>query len=254
MTGPDHGADRGAALTLAVTSSTGVMGLALGPVTTAGTGPQTDPGRIASIEIVTERRHAEEIGPRLQELLNGAGVGFAELDRLVVDVGPGRFTGLRVGLATVRALAFALDLPVVGLTSLAVLAAGHHGETESTAVTAVIDARRNEVFQQTFVGGAPAGPARVGPPAELAGEACGLVVGDGLDRYVDLYRAVPGLDCQRHRHPSAEVMLALGRGRPATAGVDVRPLYLREPDANPNITTRVAAVGALATGDAGTAS
>lgn len=234
-------------LTLAVTSSTGVISLALG---TVGPGLDGAVDLAGEITIATDRRHAEEIGPRLQELLDAAGAGFGDLDRLVVDVGPGRFTGLRVGLATVRALAFALDLPVIGLTSLAVLANDErHRDAQSVtvssggdvAVTAVIDARRSEVFQQTFAGGAAVTAALVGSPEELAATARGLVIGDGVDRYADHYRAVAGLTVLDGVHPRAATMLAMSRGDGGRPGTEVQPRYLREPDATPNIKTRATA-------------
>ncbi len=220
-------------LTLAVTSSTGVMGLAIGRVSEAAVEQASD------VEVFTDRRHAEEIGPRLQELLDGAGVAIADLERLVIDIGPGRFTGLRVGLASVRALGFALDVPLIGVTSLAVLAAS--AEAGDGTVTAVIDARRNEVFQQTFTDGAPVSEAVVGKPEDLAGEAGGVIVGDGVDRYVDIYRAAAsatGATVATDRHPRAAVMLSMSRGVPGKPGTEVQPLYLRDPDANPNIKTR----------------
>ena len=244
--------------TLAVTSSTGVMGLALGQVSNAAVTSCSD------IEVFTDRRHAEEISPRLQELLASAGVAIGNLDRLVIDVGPGRFTGLRVGLASVRALGFALDIPLVGLTSLAVLAAST--EVDAGRVTAVIDARRNEVFQQTFDGGVPVTDAVVGRPEDLAPgsagtgsadtassdmesagtgsagtDAAGAVAGDGVDRYLEIYQAAAassGVAVLTERHPRAAVMLSMSQGLPGVPGTEIQPLYLRDPDAKPNIKTR----------------
>ena len=221
---------------LAVSSSTGVMSLA-----TSGVGPDDDLD-VQSLEVATERRHAEELGPLLVELLAAAGRSVGELGWLAVDVGPGRFTGLRVGLATVRGLAFALDIPVVGLTSLEILAAGAPGPGP---VTAVIDARRREVFQQVFVDGAPAGPARVGPAADLAAEARGQILGDGFDRYAEAYLRVDRrggghrpLVPLSDRHPRAADLLALAAGRSPRPGTEIAPVYLRDPDAKANIRTR----------------
>ena len=225
-------------LTLAVTSSTGVLSLAIGRVADGAT------ELLAQSEVVTERRHAEEISPRLAELLATAGVGFGDLDRLAVDVGPGHFTGLRVGVATVRALAFALDRPVVGLSSLAILAAAQWDGAEAGPVTAVIDARRGEVFQQTFTASGPGGPPSVVAPEEGARSAVGLVVGDGVDRYPELYRAAAGTTGARPELGvtlAARAMLELSQGRPGSAGTTIVPDYLREPDAVANIRTRVGA-------------
>ncbi len=216
-------------ITLAVTSSTGVMGIALGHV------DEQSAKTLGSVEITTDRRHAEELSPRLLALLDDTGLTLADVDRLVIDIGPGRFTGLRVGLASVRALGFALDRPVVGLTSLTILAAGAAGEEP---VTAVIDARRAEVFQQTFEAGAPVSEATVGAPENLSAAARGVVVGDGADRYADHYRTVGELSVIAGRNPDATVMLELSRGMAGKPGTEVEPLYLRDPDANPNIKTR----------------
>lgn len=234
-------ADSGVGWTLAVTSSTGVMGLAVGRVPDDPSGP-VEPSH--EIEVITDRRHAEEISPRLVRLLAEAGVGFGQLHRLVVDVGPGRFTGLRVGLATVRALGFALHLPVIGLTSLEVLAASRPPSSAGGArepVTAVIDARRSEVFQQTFLDGRPAGIPMVDTPEALAPKAAGAVVGDGLDRYIDHYREASlssGLRVIEGVAPRASIMIEKSRGLAGKPGTEVQPVYLREPDATPNIKTR----------------
>lgn len=231
-------------LTLAVTSSTGVMGLAVGRVSDGHV------GHLGEVVVVTDRRHAEEISPRLQMLLADAGVALRDIDLLAIDVGPGRFTGLRVGLATVRALAFSLDRPVIGLSSLTVLAAGTASEVSNGAgdtVTAVIDARRNEVFQQTFTGGSASGPAVVGGAETLAAQARGVVVGDGLDRYLDHYRAAAartGAIPVTEQNPRAATMLELCRGVDGEPGTSIQPLYLRDPDANPNIKTRPQPTGA----------
>lgn len=230
-------------ITLAVTSSTGVMGIAIGEV------DERSARTLGSVEITTDRQHAEELSPRLLALLDKTGLTLADVDRLVIDVGPGRFTGLRVGLASVRALGFALDRPVIGLTSLAVLAAGAAGDGGADAggagagadvgpVTAVIDARRAEVFQQTFEAGMPVAAATVGDPEVLARSARGLVVGDGVDRYAEHYQTVEGVTVVGGRNPNAEVMLGLSQGVVGKPGTEVEPLYLRDPDANPNIKTR----------------
>ena len=251
----------GGLLTLAVTSSTGVMSLAIGRVSPSASGATmaaVRPSGVEATDLPTERRHAEELVPRLVELLARGGYRPADLALLAVDIGPGRFTGLRVGLATVRGLAFALGVPVVAATSLEILAAGAgagagagaEAGMEGTAVTAVVDARRQEVFQQVVVDGR-AGPARVGRPEDLAPEARGLILGDGFDRYRDVYlgsrpetetgaeaNGSSGLVPLAGRHPRAVDLLGLAATRPAVPGAEIRPLYLREPDATANIRTR----------------
>ena len=213
-------------LTLAVTTSTAVVGVAIGHVGPGGAEV------VASAEVETDRRHAEELTPLIVDVSRRAGVELGDIEQYVVDVGPGRFTGLRVGLASVRTLALAFDRPVIGVTSLEVLA----GAVPTRPVVAVVDARRAEVFQQRFDADGPAGPPVVGSPADLApaAEPGLVVVGDGADRYPDHYRhgVVPG------RNPSAEVMVTLAVGRSGRPGPEVEPRYLRSPDVNVNVKTR----------------
>ncbi len=211
-------------LSLAVTSSTAAVGVAIGP---AG----ADPASVVHHHLETDRRHSEELTPLIQAALAEAGVAIADVELLVADVGPGRFTGLRVGLATVRTLALAADLPVVGLSSLAVLAAAE----DERPLLAVIDARRAEVFQQRFDADGPVDDAVVGRPEDLAAAATGhLVVGDGADRYAELY----GDGVRGGRVPSAAVMVQLASADQARPGPQVVPAYLRDPDVNVNVKTR----------------
>jgi tRNA threonylcarbamoyl adenosine modification protein YeaZ len=151
------------------------------------------------------------------ELLRAAGVERAELTGLAVGTGPGSFTGLRLGLAAARGLAFALDLPAAGVSTLDALAAGAPGALP------VIDAGRREVFTL--------GP-RVVSPKELALEPGALCVGDGALRYRSVLEErgaeIPPDDDERHL-PRARFHAELARDfGPAEA---IEPLYLRVPDA-----------------------
>ncbi|MDA3039936.1 MAG: tRNA (adenosine(37)-N6)-threonylcarbamoyltransferase complex dimerization subunit type 1 TsaB [Actinomycetota bacterium] len=218
-------------LILGITSSTARVGVAVGRI-------ETDSVTVlAETTSSDDRRHAEDATPLMLEALNLAGVTVQDIGRLAVDVGPGRFTGLRVGFSTVRALAFALDLPVTGVSSLEVLAA-EQGPTAQVPVASVIDARRSEVFQQVYGPDGPVGPPLVGPALDLAPTVPGnaVALGDGADRYLTLYSdrvaVVSG------REPSPSWLLRLAAFRPALDAANVEPLYLRDPDVQINIRTR----------------
>jgi tRNA threonylcarbamoyladenosine biosynthesis protein TsaB len=152
-------------------------------------------------------------------MLAGAGLRPADLDALAVGIGPGSFTGIRMALATARALSLALDIPAAGVSTLAALAAGAPGALP------VIDAKRREVFSE--LDGSPV----VVAPGDLAVDGR-LCVGDGAVRYRALLEErgaeIPPDGDERHV-PRARfhAQLACEFG-PAEA---IEPLYLRVPDA-----------------------
>jgi tRNA threonylcarbamoyladenosine biosynthesis protein TsaB len=153
-------------------------------------------------------------------LLREAGLEQSALTGIVVGTGPGSFTGLRMGLASARALSFALDLPVAGVSTLRALTAGSPGAVP------VIDAGRREVF--TLDAGGPT----CCKPQELDLEPGTVCVGDGAVRYRALLESqgaeIPPGDDERHL-PRARFHAQLARDfGPAEA---VEPLYLRVPDA-----------------------
>jgi tRNA threonylcarbamoyladenosine biosynthesis protein TsaB len=154
------------------------------------------------------------------ELLREAGAEQRDLTGLVVGTGPGSFTGLRLGLAAARGLAFALDVPVAGVSTLRALAAGSPGALP------VIDAGRREVF--VLDGAEPA----VRRPQELELEPGTVCVGDGALRYRAVLEShgaeIPPDDDERHL-PRAGLHAALASDfGPAE---EIEPLYLRVPDA-----------------------
>jgi tRNA threonylcarbamoyl adenosine modification protein YeaZ len=182
---------------------------------------------VATVALVREE---EVLGERISRavtvledvdaLLRGAGAVQGDLTALVVGTGPGSFTGLRLGLAAARGLAFALDLPVAGVSTLRALAVGSPGALP------VIDAGRREVF--VLDGPEPA----VRKPQELELEPGTVCVGDGALRYRAVLESqgaeVPSDDDERHL-PRARFHAALARDfGPAD---EVEPLYLRIPDA-----------------------
>jgi tRNA threonylcarbamoyladenosine biosynthesis protein TsaB len=172
-------------------------------------------------EVLGERAsRAVRVLADAEELLERAGAEPRELNRLVVGTGPGSFTGVRMGLAAARGLAFALDLRLAGVSTLEALAAGAPGALP------VVDAGRREVF--TLVDGAPA----VAAPDELRIEPGTACVGDGAVRYREVLEALGATIPQRESElhlPRARFHVELARefDDPET----VEPLYLRLPDA-----------------------
>jgi tRNA threonylcarbamoyladenosine biosynthesis protein TsaB len=168
--------------------------------------------------LLGERRtRAAALLAAADELLREAGAAPSDLDRLVVGIGPGSFTGLRVGLAAARGLALGRELPTAGVSSLAALAAAAPGALP------VIDARRREIFV----------PGGVLAPADLEVEPGRLCVGSGAVRYRDVLEAkgadIPPDADERHL-PRARFHAQLARDfGPAE---EVEPLYLRLPDAD----------------------
>ena len=107
---------------------------------------------LAASELRSERRHAEDVTPMIDFVVKRAGLGLNELAAIAVNVGPGLFTGMRVGIASAQALAYALSLPLVGVDGLAAMAAGVPAATASHVdiVVPTIDARRSEVAWATY--------------------------------------------------------------------------------------------------------
>ena len=171
-------------------------------------------------DVVGERTsRAVTVLADVDALLRQGGFREAQLDGLVVGTGPGSFTGLRIGLATARALALALDLPLAGVSTLAALAAGADGASP------VIDGRRGEIF--TLAGGAPT---CLRPSALDVGRGT-TCVGDGAVRYraeLEAAGAVVPPDESELHVPRARFHAALARdfGPPDL----VEPIYVRVPD------------------------
>jgi tRNA threonylcarbamoyl adenosine modification protein YeaZ len=169
-------------------------------------------------EVLGERvSRASTLLVDVDALVRQAGAHPRDVTALAVGIGPGSFTGIRIGLAAARGLALALDVPAAGVSTLDALAAGAPG------AVAVVDAKRREVFVE--------GPRAVAP-AELELEPGAVYVGDGAVRYRDLFELggaiVPPDDDERHL-PRARFHAALASEFGAVELVE--PLYVRRPDA-----------------------
>jgi len=185
--------------------------------------------------------HAAKLLVLAEQALADAGITWDDVDRLAVGVGPGGFTGLRIGIATARALAQGRGLPLVPVSSLAALAAGVAPAAAAPLVAAVIDARRGEVFAAVHRGGETvAGPAALAP-ADLADRLLALeepvqAVGDGAVRFREELEgagvAVPADGSSVHRIGAGPLCRLGAVGEPAEREA-LLPDYRREPDAKP---------------------
>lgn len=186
---------------------------------------------LATLERPMEQGGMERIAGLTRDLMATAGVSFDAADRIGVTIGPGSFTGLRVGLAFAQGLAAALTRPVVGLSSLDALAAS---TVASGAVMAAIDARRGQVYARVFRDGEPLGPPEaltlgdararaeaLGPGLRLVGTGAPLLA-EGLERPEIIPLAAPALAALARMTLTADPEAA-----------PPRPLYLRAPDATP---------------------
>ncbi len=174
--------------------------------------------------------HSERLAGFARDAVAASGGGFADIDRIGVTVGPGSFTGLRVGMAFALGLGAALDRPVIGLSSLDALAAS----AGTGPVVALIDARRGQVYARFYSEGGPAGPAEALSLEVAAERIRGLeggatLVGSGAILFPE---AAPGTPARALAGPEPEALARLtAAADPLTA--PPRPLYLRAPDATP---------------------
>ncbi|MFG1775361.1 tRNA (adenosine(37)-N6)-threonylcarbamoyltransferase complex dimerization subunit type 1 TsaB [Micromonospora sp. NPDC049048] len=213
-------------LVLVVDSSTPAVTAALAEVTAEGVATR------AHRRTVDARAHGELLAPQVDAVLAEAGARPADLGAIVAGLGPGPFTGLRVGLVTAATIGQVLGVPTYGVCSLDAIG---HPAAAGEPVLAASDARRREIYWAVYDG---AGQRIVGPevstPAVAAERARDLAVtvavGDGAHRYADTL-GLPVRD--EPRYPDADVLatLAAERIRAGAPSEALTPLYLRRPDA-----------------------
>lgn len=229
-------------LILGIESATAQVGVALG----------SDEGVLASAHSARDRRHAENLTPQIQFVTQQARVELTKVSCIAVDVGPGMFTGLRVGLASAMALAHGLGVPMIGISSLDIGAATV--ENSSRTVTVCYDARRGEVFSAKYRRD-PAGEMasvsdpRVSTPDDLAADLADssdeiLMVGDGVERYREAFSGFAHIQFARAglMYPSARTLVELAYPKAMreefVSPNEIEPMYLRLPDAEINWKTR----------------
>ncbi|MCW2820321.1 MAG: peptidase glycoprotease [Marmoricola sp.] len=177
---------------------------------------------VASFESEEAMRHGEMLAPAIERVLAEAGARAADLDAIAVGVGPGPFTGLRVGLVTARTMAFALDIPLHGVCSLDILAAAAIDAGLEEFVVAT-DARRKEVYLASYARGRRVSGPEVVKPADARKDL--PVIGRGGRLYPEYFAKVTGPE-----HPSAAVLCDIVVNERFEL-LEPNPLYLRRPDA-----------------------
>lgn len=208
-------------------------------------------GVLASAHSAKGKRHAENLVPAIDFICGQAQVGLGDIGLVAVDVGPGLFTGLRVGVATAKAIAFGLRVPMIAVSSLDLLA--FPVRFSNRLIVTAIDARRGELYY-AFYRQVPGGVQRLGEhhlgtPDDLASELLAtpeevLLVGDGAVRYAEAFEGLAKVEIvdRANSYPSAASLVQLAHaqalreefGRPD----EIEPIYLRRPDAEINWTVR----------------
>jgi len=208
-------------------------------------------GVLASTQSVRGKQHAETLTPSIEFVCKQARIELTEISVVAVDLGPGLFTGLRVGVAAAKAMAYALRVPMIGVPSLDLVA--FPVRYSPKLIVAAVDARRGELFT-AFYRQVPGGIQRLSPhhvvsPDDLASELLAtaeecLLVGDGAVRYREVFDGLHKVEIAEEglAHPAASSLVMLAHAQALreqwVKPWDLQPLYLRKPDAEINWQTR----------------
>jgi N6-L-threonylcarbamoyladenine synthase len=200
-----------------------------------------DSGSDSVIGEVTEtigRGHAEHLMHIVDKALAAADVALPAIERIAVTVGPGSFTGIRIGVAAARGFALSLGIPAVGVTTLEVMAAAARRDNPGKAVLAAIDAKREEIYLQSFNADGEA----LDEPRALTVEQARKMA-DAFDGIVTGTAAARLADLPPPERPDAFPIVLIARlGAAKPAQEKPKPLYLRGPDARPQAGYAVARV------------
>ncbi|MHB9021780.1 MAG: tRNA (adenosine(37)-N6)-threonylcarbamoyltransferase complex dimerization subunit type 1 TsaB [Halothiobacillus sp.] len=212
-------------------------------------------GEIFSRCEIAPRAHTKLLLPMVELLLLEAGLDFSQLDLIAFGRGPGSFTGVRIATACAQGMAMGLDIPVLGISSLAILAQAQvhelgqaaldfaHPNSVSAVIHAALDARMGEVYHAAFTVTTHSvvtlmGAERVVPPEVLLAEFAlpsihghAIATGTGFGRYPELVRAKPWRSVLSDALPDARFALELAAAAPRSAWqnpADAAPVYLRD--------------------------
>lgn len=228
-------------LILGITTSTAQVGCAIGG----------HEGVLGSVHSTRGRRHAETLTPAIEFLCRQTRVELAEISAIAVDLGPGMFTGLRVGVAAGKALAYARRLPMIGVTSLDLVAFPLRHSPRR--IVCALDAGRGEIYHAAYRQ-SPGGVQRITAPVvtspeDLASELSAtaeevLLAGDGVLRYQSLFTSLRRVEVADagEAYPLAGSLVQLAHAQALreewVSPAELTPLYLRKPDAEINWSTR----------------
>lgn len=178
------------------------------------------------------RGQAEHLVPMVQDVMAQGGFTFDEIDAIVTTIGPGAFTGVRIGLSTARSFGLALDKPVFGITTLQVLArAFTKKEKPEQPFTVLVETKRKDYYAQNFSPDGQTGS----DPVSLHGDAVfdmahDLVIGDAAQRFLEEYPAYAGRYVSGYDLPDVEITVRSFVDKPELFSENPDPLYLRAPD------------------------
>ncbi|MEK1874498.1 MAG: tRNA (adenosine(37)-N6)-threonylcarbamoyltransferase complex dimerization subunit type 1 TsaB [Rhizobium altiplani] len=183
--------------------------------------------------------HAEHLMGIVDRAMDQAGLALSAVDRIAVTIGPGSFTGIRVGVAAARGFALSLGVPAVGITTLAVMAEAQRQKTPGRPVLTAMDAKRNEIYLQAFnADGEPLDEARA-VTVEEAQTVAAAFDGEITGSATPLLK--PDATGDHANHFPISLVARLGADADPSAGKP-KPLYLRGPDAKPQAGFAIARV------------
>ncbi len=194
-------------------------------------------GIVASESLPMMRGHAEALIPLLARVMERSGMGFPDIDRVVVTTGPGSFTGLRVGISAARGIARAAKKPAVGLSTLAAYAAPHITADNTVPVVSAIDARHEHVYLQVFGPGGRSSTPRLATLREAAHAASpspAWIVGSAAQSVADAVAKTNAAPASVDARAAPDIAWVARMGATLPEGQSPpRPQYLRAPDAQP---------------------